>query len=91
MEGSGGLSIVATPERKRGGRPSVGPRGVRKEHGVAAARQVDLPGKVGKEQRSMAVFIMLTRLAHGALHSPEQLEKLERTLSNGSRRNSAKP
>ena len=39
----------------------------------------------------MAVFIMLTRLAHGALHSPEQLEKLERTLSNGSRRNSAKP
>ena len=28
----------------------------------------------------MAVFIMLTRLAHGALRSPEQLEKLEKDV-----------
>lgn len=28
----------------------------------------------------MAVFIMLTRLAHGALRSPEQLEELEKDI-----------
>ena len=28
----------------------------------------------------MANFIMLTRLAHGALRSPEQLEKLEKEV-----------
>jgi uncharacterized protein with GYD domain len=28
----------------------------------------------------MAVFIMLTRLAHGVLRSPEQLEKLEKDV-----------
>jgi uncharacterized protein with GYD domain len=28
----------------------------------------------------MAIFIMLTRLAHGALRSPEQLEKLEKDV-----------
>ena len=28
----------------------------------------------------MAVFIMLTRLAHGAIRSPEQLEKLEKEV-----------
>lgn len=28
----------------------------------------------------MAIFIMLTRLAHGALRSPEQLEKLEKEV-----------
>jgi uncharacterized protein with GYD domain len=28
----------------------------------------------------MAIFIMLTRLAHGALRSPEQLEKIEQDV-----------
>jgi hypothetical protein len=30
----------------------------------------------------MATFIMLTRLAHGALKSPEGLEKLERQVAD---------
>jgi uncharacterized protein with GYD domain len=30
----------------------------------------------------MATFIMLTRLSHGALRSPEELEKLERQVSD---------
>jgi uncharacterized protein with GYD domain len=30
----------------------------------------------------MATFIMLTRLSHGALKSPEELEKLERQVAD---------
>jgi uncharacterized protein with GYD domain len=55
-------------------------RGRIKVTDAGRSRRIEHAAGVRSGEATMATFIMLTRLAHGAIRSPEELEKLEKEV-----------